>query len=63
MAKLFLLCRAGTMNNGCSSVLVQRLCSVKAGVAGDDDGMKDSALCTAEQAGRECTVLLGLGQK
>lgn len=46
------------MDNGCSSVLVERLHDVSAGLAGDDD-VKRSVLSAqqSEQAGRGCTVL------
>lgn len=48
------------MNNGCSSVLVEWLCDVNAGMAGDDDDDVKRSVLSAQQngkAGRGCTVL------
>lgn len=48
------------MNNGCSSVLVERLCDVHARMAGDDDDVKCSVLSAQQngKAGRGCRVFV-----
>lgn len=55
-----LVLQGATMNNGCSSVLQERLRDVNARVAGDDDDDVKGSVLSAQQnrkAGRGRTVL------